>query len=237
MTNPGSTLMNSAICPSSCISNAQCAGATKSCNWKTCSSGELCNVSHTSTIPINQSCPTGCSADDECSTTISGTAIIASSCGVDSAVVTANVAGGITPYKKYTWYKQIGSGAWTIDYEQICPAGGCNNSHIYLLSGQTINVYLRVEDNKGDFWASNILSINCSDSGKCGCNGTTKTCDASGTGASCSDISSCPLCGTATNKCGINPNGSMFCGTGTLGLSGTGGSCNFASDCGACKKR
>lgn len=179
-----------------------------------------------------------------CSNTVtvtknSGTAIIASSCGVDSATVTAVVAGGITPYKKYTWYKQIGSGSWIIDYEEFCPSsnGSCISSHIYLLSGQTINAYLRVEDNRGDFWSSNILNINCNGSSKCGCNGTTRTCDVSGTGANCSDISSCPLCETATSKCGINPNGSMFCGTGTLGLSGTGGSCNFASDCGVCKKR
>ncbi len=135
---------------------------------------------------------------------ISGTAIIASSCGVDSATVTANVAGGVVPYKQYTWYKQVGSGAWNIDYEQICPVGGCGGSHIYALFGQTINAYLRVEDISNNTWASNILSVSC---------------------------------GSSLRYCGINPDGSIFCGTGTLGLSGTGRSCNFASDCGVCKKR
>jgi hypothetical protein len=130
-----------------------------------------------------------------------GTATIISSCGVGSATVTTTVNGGATPYEKYTWYKQIGSGNWSIDYEQICPLGGCNNSHVYTLSGQTINTYLRVEDTTGAFWASNILSVNCTNKNKCGIDTLGGLfCSASGTGGSCNNVSDCCHNGS---DCGI----------------------------------
>jgi len=106
------------------------------------------------------------------------------------------VNGGVSPYTRYTWYKQSGSTGWIVDYSQSCSSASCSNSHAYTLSGQAINVYLAVGDSAGNTWASNILNINCSTTAnKCGidANGA-MFCSASGTGTSCNSVSDCGVC-------------------------------------------
>jgi len=122
--------------------------------------------------------------------------VITSSCGLSTATVNAVVNGGVAPYKEYTWYKQTGSTGWVIDYDQSCSSSGCSNSHIYTLSGQIINAYLRVGDSNGNAWASNILNINCSTTAnKCGIDSNgTMFCSTSGTGTSCNNVSDCGVC-------------------------------------------
>jgi hypothetical protein len=201
--------------PSSCDSNSDCltgGGGTKTCHWTVCSS-DAC-VSRSGTYPVDVDCPDNrCSTNNDCIGTGSGTATIVNLCGNNSATVTAVVDGGNKPYKKYTWYKQIDRGTWNIDYEEVCPVtsniSSCNNTHTYLLSGQTINAYLRVEDIRNNTWASNILNINCN---KVCTDGDTQNCTTSSncpgnqtcinnTWGTCTDIPNdgCPVGGGCVN--------------------------------------
>jgi len=196
VSHPGGNIMTGGSCPTGCTSNIDCGiENTKDCHWLTCSSNS-CSISNNSTIPISQNCPTGCNTNNDCSTTQTGTAVITSSCGGNTATVNAVVNGGVSPYTRYTWYKQSGSTGWIVDYSQSCSSASCSNSHAYTLSGQAINVYLAVGDSAGNTWASNILNINCSTTAnKCGidANGA-MFCSASGTGTSCNSVSDCGVC-------------------------------------------
>lgn len=150
----------------SCSSAASCTCAPKACSYTVCecSGGNCSTVTKSGTEP--------CPANDDCSATHGGAAVITSSCGLSTATVNAAVNGGVAPYKEYTWYKQTGSTGWAIDYDQSCSSSGCSSSHTYNLAGQSINAYLRVGDSNGNVWASNILSIDCNSTHKYLCNST-----------------------------------------------------------------
>jgi len=124
-----------------------------------------------------------------------GTASVTNgTCSLNKNTVTATVQGGSGSYKTYTWYTKTGTGDWTIDYAETCSSFGCSNTHTYSVISP-IQAYLRVDDSDGTFWASNILTINCNTSNKCGIdvNGNF-FCSSSGTGGSCNSVSDCGTC-------------------------------------------
>jgi hypothetical protein len=151
-----------------------------------------------------------CSSNLDCVGTVKGNAIINSNgCQNGTVTLMAQVNGGSTPYESYEWfYKKSSDLGWPLHGDYlICGSTSCSNSH------SSTNLSNGSYDFK--------LQITGNDSSYFASNILSVNC----------------VNGGSSNHCGINPNGSMFCGIGTLGLVGTGTSCTTANDCGTCKKR
>lgn len=121
--------------------------------------------------------------------------------------VSSLVVGGTIPYVKYTWYKQV------------------NPS-----TGQGIIAFEQSCSQVGcnDSYTYNFTSAD---------NVSLRVEDKNGIPMASNILSVNCVNGGNSSHCGINPDGSMFCGTGVLGLVGTGTICSSVSACGVCKKR
>jgi len=226
-----------------CPSSQSC----KSCPaYNTCSLSGACNVPNPSSTIMGGACPTGCTSPcigdtkpcnwkscsgSSCSINESSIIPIGQTCPtgcstnndcsiVTSGTVTISGLCGIDSVK-VTATVQGGTTPYqkyvwykqvgntiSIDYEQPCSHGVCSNTHTYALSGKSSITYY----------------LRVEDS-------------ANNAWASSLETTNCfPM--ESGNRCGVNPDGSRFCGVGILNLPGTGKTCNVAQnpsdECGSC---